>query len=203
MSDKVYQDLLRRHASEGFKDLEKSKSWFRQNALSFGKRQLNRNDIIGSREHVSSVRNESMIGKLFMFAYDPKTKDKLPFYDVYPLVFPFKIVSGGFYGLNMHYLQPNLRAILMDILYSLLNYSNLNSDRTRLHRLSYEVLNASANFVGFKPCVKHYLASNIRSNIAYIPPKEWELALFLPLQMFKKKNDVQVWKDSKNQLTKR
>jgi hypothetical protein len=41
-----------------------------------------------------------------------------------------------------------------------------------------------------------YLHKNIRSKIAFIPPKEWELALFLPLQRFQKKSENVVWKES-------
>jgi hypothetical protein len=42
-----------------------------------------------------------------------------------------------------------------------------------------------------------YLHKNIRSKIAFIPPKEWELALFLPLQRFQKKSENVIWKESK------
>ena len=36
-------------------------------------------------------------GRLYMFMYEAKTADKLPYYDQFPLVFPFEIQSGFFF----------------------------------------------------------------------------------------------------------
>ena len=44
------------------------------------------------------------LGKMYFYAYDPKTKAKLKHYDTFPLVFPVKKFSDGFLGLNLHYL---------------------------------------------------------------------------------------------------
>ena len=48
--------------------------------------------------------NRYHIGRLNMFLYDPKYKDKLPYYDVFPLVLPIQRYSDGFLGINFHYL---------------------------------------------------------------------------------------------------
>lgn len=196
MSSTVYQDMLLAHASKKFKTVEQSRMWFRTSATSIAKRDLKREEIINHLKPIRNVRADTLIGSLCMFVYDPKLKEELPFYDVYPVVFPFKIMPDGFYGLNLHYLPPTLRAVLMDRLYSLANSKNMTS-KTRLVKLSYDVLNASANFRGFEPCVKRYLGSHIRSNIAQVPPSEWELALFLPLQLFRKKQESSIWAQSR------
>lgn len=122
------------------------------------------------------------LGHMFLFAYDPITKTTLPFYDRYPLIFPFSIDSKGFYGINMHYLPFQYRAALMDALYDL--SSNRAYDETTKLRLSYSVLNSYAKFKYFKPCVKRYLNSQVRSQFIQIPANEWEVALFLPLERF-------------------
>ena len=63
---------------------------------------------------------------MFMFIYDPKHKDTLPFYDTFPLVFPIEIYSDSFLGINLHYLPPVLRAKLMDALYTTANNNKYN-----------------------------------------------------------------------------
>ena len=138
------------------------------------------------------------VGRMYMFAYDPKTKDDLPYYDKFPLIFPFRRVSGGFYGINMHYLPHMLRARLMDNLYTLAN--NTNKDDTTKLRLSYEMLNSAAKFRYFKPCVKHYLNSQVKSRFLWIPANQWDTALFLPLERFTGATKQQVWRDSRRMV---
>ena len=41
---------------------------------------------------------------LNMFVYSPKLRNKLPYYDTFPLVLPLKNYNNGFLGLNFHYL---------------------------------------------------------------------------------------------------
>ena len=43
-------------------------------------------------------------GVMNLFAYDPKHKATLPYYDRFPLIMPLQAAKGGFYGLNFHYL---------------------------------------------------------------------------------------------------
>ena len=44
-------------------------------------------------------------GRMSMFFYDPKFKNRLPYYDTFPLVLPLETMRGGFIGLNFHYLH--------------------------------------------------------------------------------------------------
>jgi len=83
--------------------------------------------------------NKILIGRMYLFMYDAATKDKLPYFDRFPLIFPFRIIPGGFYGINMHYLPYMLRARLMDSLYDVIN--NDKMDITTKLRISYNVLN--------------------------------------------------------------
>ena len=45
------------------------------------------------------------VGQMYSYIYNPKTKDKLPYYDMVPLVIPVSYTNNGFYGLNFHYLS--------------------------------------------------------------------------------------------------
>jgi len=139
-----------------------------------------------------------IVGSMYMFSYDPKWKEELPYYDTFPLVFPFRKVPGGFYGLNLHYLPLQLRARLMDALYGYAN--NTRYDESTKIKLNYELLKSVSNLKFFAPCVKHYLDDHVRSRFIYVYPSEWDIALFMPTERFAKKTKTQVWNESKKML---
>ena len=133
-----------------------------------------------------------MLGKMFFYKYDPKWAKKLPYWDMYPLVFPFEKAPGGFYGINLHYVRPRDRAILMDQLNKFA--SNSKYDETTKLQLSYDILKRYGRAV---PCVKRYLGSHVRSQTIRIDADEWEIAIFLPVERFQKESSATVWKDSR------
>ena len=137
-------------------------------------------------------------GRMYLFFYDAKTKDTLPYFDRMPLVFPFKKVAGGFYGLNLHYLPLTLRARLMDALYD--TASNSRYDESTRLKINYKLLDNAAKYKGFKPCVKRYLTSQLRSRFMYIYPSEWDVALFLPTERFQGASKTQVWSDTRKNI---
>ena len=132
------------------------------------------------------------LGKMFFYKYDPKWAKKLPYWDMYPLVFPFEKAPGVFYGLNLHYIPPRDRAILMD---SLNKYAtNDRYDRTTRLNLSYQLLKRFGRAV---PCVKRYIGDHVVSETVRIDADEWEIAIFLPVERFQKESARTVWKDSR------
>ena len=146
------------------------------------------------RENQSKVVRGYEIGSMMLFQYDPKFKRKLPYYDTFPLVFPIEPRERGFLGLNLHYLPLRQRAMLMDALYSLT--TDKRYDESTTLKLSYQLLKRSARYKLFKPCVKHYLNSHIKSRRIKIDPVEWDMALFMPLQRFQKASSSQVYNRS-------
>ena len=133
-----------------------------------------------------------MLGNMFFYKYDPKFAKKLPYWDMYPLVFPFEKTQGGFYGLNLHYIPPRHRALLMDELKS--NTNNNKFDKTTRLQLDYDLLKRYGRAI---PCVKRYLGSHVRSATVRIDADEWEIAIFLPVERFQKESKETVWKDSR------
>ena len=171
----------------------KSRDWFRN--------QARRTSITPSKlrsEAKSQAVNRVSMGKMYFFAYDPKTKKELPYYDRFPLIFPFKKAQGGFMGINLHYLPPRLRAKLMDALYGLV--TNKKYDETTRLNLSYRVLNGAARFRFFKPTVKRYLTSQVKSRFIEVNAEQWDMALFLPVEQFSKASKQKVWSDSRNAI---
>ena len=139
------------------------------------------------------------IGKLFMFYYDPKMKDVLPFYDTFPLVFPIGFRPNGFLGLNLHYLPPVLRAKLMNSLYETIN--NDRNDETTALQISYQILNSAAQYNAFRPCVKQYLWDYVAGGrFLRVEVQNWDNAVMLPLERFQKASKDLVWKTSQARL---
>lgn len=173
-------------------------SWIRDKASSV--RNVDTNKVI--QQGADRNRTNLQLGRMYLFRYDPKMKDTLPYHDRFPLIFPFAKDATGFWGLNMHYLPLPFRAILMDNLYTLVNDTTKQDESTKL-RLTYNVLNSAAKFRYFKPCVKHYLNSQVQSKFIYIMPKEWDVALFLPLHKFVGATASAVHRDSRQRITGR
>jgi len=137
-------------------------------------------------------------GYMYAFKYDPKHKADLPYYDTFPLIFPVKMESDGFLGINFHYLPPILRAKLMDALYSTL--TNKNYDDSTKVRISYSILQSASKYRYFRPTLKKYLRSHVRSQFLEIQVQEWDIALFLPTESFRKADTGRVWEESRKKL---
>jgi hypothetical protein len=135
---------------------------------------------------------------MYAFFYDPKHKQTLPFYDRFPLIFPVERAPGGFFGINMHYLHPRMRATLMDALYTVT--SNKKYDETTRLRISMALLQNASKYRFFKPTLKHYLTRHVRSRFLIVESSEWDIALFLPTERFEKASKSKVWKDSRDQI---
>ena len=177
-----------------------ARKWYRDQAKGVTRTNRNRSKgdkLIKELRQDNSRRQDSrfMMGNMYLFAYDPKHKDTLPYYDRFPLIFPINKAKGGFLGINMHYLPPILRAKLMDQLYTVL--TNKAFDETTRLSASYKVLNSAAKFKEFQPTIKHYLNAHVRTKPAYINPSEWDIALFLPTQQFVGATATQVYADSR------
>lgn len=146
----------------------------------------------------TSDRQKFLMGGLYYFYYDPKTKDDLPYYDIFPLVMPLKREPDGFIGLNLHYLPIRYRINFMRKLLPLAIYND--DDEIKRIRVTYPILDASSRFKEFRPCIKKYLYSNIRSRILAVEPQEWDVALYLPIQQFKKEQAKTVWQESVQEI---
>jgi hypothetical protein len=145
-----------------------------------------------------NVTKKFKIGSMYFFVYDPKGKNDLAYYDRFPLVIPLESYSDGFLGLNLHYLPIKYRVYFMR---KLMPRAVLNDDNEIVRlRVTYELLNASKKYKEFRPCVKRYLYSHIRSRILAVEPEEWDVAMYLPVQQFKKAPANTVWKESVQEI---
>lgn len=144
------------------------------------------------------LRTNTIIGKMYFFYYDPKTKDSLPYYDRFPLVIPIEQYSDGFLGLNLHYIHPKQRIILLDKLSDTLSNSRFD-ERTKL-RVNYQFLKAASTAFEAMPCIKRYLFTNIDSRFLEISANEWDIAVMLPMETFVGASTSKVYADSRNKF---
>jgi len=166
----IFQELNDASKNITFQDTKNAQTWFQQ-------------QVKETTDPYKTFKNTETfgLGKLFLFIYDPKHKATLPFYDMYPLVFPLDMKPDGFLGLNLHYLPPAARGSLMNALYTTSNNDKYNESTKLL--ISYDILRQSATkFAGFQNCVKQYLLGYVRSGFHYVNPKDWDKALLLPTQ---------------------
>ena len=147
----------------------------------------NRIKELGSPSQAQLIRDGKITGRvsfgaLNMFIYDPKLKNKLPYYDTFPLVLPLESYRDGFLGINFHYLPYALRARLLSRLDPNANYSALKNVRL------------------VKPTLKRYLNSNVRSRFRKLEEEDFMTAIMLPVQRFKKSSANKVWSDSRKAI---
>ena len=168
---------------------DRSVSWFQNKIKEFGSPTSAQLIREGKR------RSTPFFGKLNMFFYSPKYKDKLPYYDVFPLVLPIQRYSDGFLGINFHYLPIPLRVKLLD---QLVDYSNntkfdestrLNVDYRKLKRIKL-----------IQPTIHKYLSGQTKSQFRRIDADEFMVAALLPVQRFRKASASEVWKDSRGMI---
>ena len=171
-----------------------SRKWFRDEVRN--NKNINRRKLL--KDPALEARNRARIGSMYMYFYDPKHRETLPYYDAFPLTIMVEPVPGGFYGLNLHYLPPALRAKLFDSIVELTN--NKRYDESTRFKLTYNMLKSASKMRFFKPCFKHYLYSQIEGRVAMVEAPAWEMALFLPTEQFRKSSKTAVWKDSREKV---
>lgn len=196
MTATLFTDIIRKGVVSGYvpAKTEEAREWYRKTA---GKiKSINEKAFFDGDK--SRITRNPILGSMYMFFYYPKTSKDLPFFDTFPLVFPFEKTENGFLGLNMHYLPPQFRAKLMDGLYDYAN--NEKYDESTLLAMNYQLMKKASKIQFFEPCIKRYLSSHMRSKFMYVAPTEWDIALFLPTERFKKATTQEVWNASRKKI---
>ena len=167
----------------------KTAAWYRNAVASIAdkvtaRKLMNQGKLIG----------RPSIGRLNMFFYDPKYKKTLPYYDTFPLVLPLEPIKGGFMGMNFHYLPYLLRFRMLE---RMQKFADGGLSGKTLMNVNYDGVK---NIPIVKPTIKKYLYGHVRSNFLRIDFDEAALAVYLPVQQFKKASESQVWKESRGMI---
>ena len=144
------------------------------------------------------LKERSVIGKMYFYFYDPKTKEKMKYYDRFPLVIPIESYNDGFLGLNLHYIHPKYRMTMLDKLSATANNSSYD-EKTKL-RVSYQYFTAASKVFEATPCIKRYLFSQIESRFLEISADEWDIAALLPMESFVGASTSKVYADSQEEF---
>ena len=92
-----------------------------------------------------------------------------------------------FLGLNYHYINPKLRAILLDRVTAKVGKGIINWKKI-------------SKIPQVEPCVKRYRYDHIMRKVIPIEQDEQEIAIFLPLERFRKASKSKVWADSRKRI---
>lgn len=187
--DRINQQL----SKEGIKPrTDAARAWLRSEVANLNP---SRSALMRDRE---KLRNRTMIGRMYFYFYDPKHKDTLPYYDRFPLVLPVERYTDGFLGLNLHYIHPKQRIILLDKLSDFA--TNSKYDETTRLRLSYAVLSRATKAFEATPCIKRYLFTHVESRFLEITADKWDIAALLPFEYFVGASKSKVFRDSRTKF---
>lgn len=189
--DKYKEQLLRVKESA-----KKAQEWFTKKI-----KNLSGNEVMSADRPRLITRdqlNVKLIGRMIMYYYDPKMKKELPYYDRFPLAILIKTNNKGFMALNLHYLPYDLRAKLLNGLFTI--YKQRHLDENKKLQMSYDLLRNKSLLRYYQPCLKQYLYAHVRSKFYVVDPEEWEMVLTLPLERFEKKEKSFVWEESRKKL---
>lgn len=109
----------------------------------------------------NQLRKWAVSGHMYLFEYDAKFKNRLPFYDSFPLVYVTKATRQEFWGLNLHYMSPKKRAWVVKRLMD----GRIDAPRSCFHK---------------------YLTSHVQGYMLDLAAVEWASAILLPIESFVK-----------------
>lgn len=172
----LLEKITREMAKKGIAPRTAEAKAFAQKMIGQAKIPSNRSNILNDAKRITPF---AAIGRMFMFRYDPLTKERLPQWDEFPLVLPTTVTGDGFTGINLHFLDMGTRASILDGLSIFLNNDKYD-DSTRF-LLSYDLLKSMSQFSPIQNCMRRYLYGQMVSPLIYIEPNHWETAIFLPV----------------------
>tara|TARA_B000000557_G_C20522068_1_gene336813 strand:- start:2 stop:604 length:603 start_codon:yes stop_codon:yes gene_type:complete len=157
-------------------DTERSARWYAQQVSSYARHLRSPSELYNS--DLGEMADQLEVGSMYMFEYEPKTKD-LEYFDRFPLTIIVDPLPDGFSGINLHYLRPMLRAALLDKLMPAF------ADIRRESKLAsnWATVRNFAKFPEVKGSTKKYLSSQM-GPMFKVYPAHWKSAIFLPVQQF-------------------
>jgi len=172
----LLEKITREMSKKGIKPRTEEAKAFIQEMISKTTISTSRSNVLNDAKRLTPF---AAVGRMFMFRYDPLTKERLPQWDEFPLVIPTTVTGDGFTGINLHFLNSSQRLTILDGLSIFLN--NDKYDGSTRFMLSYDLLSSMSQFSGIRDCMRRYLYQQMVSPMIYIEPNQWETAIFLPV----------------------
>tara|TARA_B100001059_G_C17725415_1_gene523138 strand:- start:97 stop:888 length:792 start_codon:yes stop_codon:yes gene_type:complete len=165
----------------------------------YGTRRFEPEDLVSAASEIVGrnkvVPNWMNTGKLYTFRYWPDGFVDLNYFDMNPLIFIVDFESKYLWrGINMHYLDPNLRNKLY---YDLRQWlTNRNYDQGTRIRMFYQYLKRFKKYIPALTAMRTYKVERIRSEVTIINPEYWDICINIPSQRWVKKRENVVWHDT-------
>ena len=177
------QDTIFRKIREEAGDRELSVRWYRNKIKALAPR-ITGPELLSEAEK-KKITARPNYGMMNLFWYKPLNAKRLKYYDLYPLVIPFKKHRNGFTGLNFHYLSVPMRMNLLERLSAFEDSGTLYSlDVNDIDQLlAFEWMEVKG-MKGIKPIVRRYLANYVYSNFLKIGLEDMVVASLLPVERF-------------------
>jgi len=151
---------------------ELSTRWYRSKITSLG------GTTMTAEQHIEEgyATAKPNYGMMNLFHYQPQTAEKLPFYDLFPLVIPVEKNRDGFTGINFHFLSIPMRVAFLNLL-----TEAFADDRMEKLNLTWRQISGLGKS---KVTVRRYKARNVKSMFLRIPVEDMLIAVLLPVQRF-------------------
>ena len=177
------QDTIFRKIREEAGGRELSVRWYRNKIKALASR-ITGPELLSEAEK-KKITARPNYGMMNLFWYKPLNAKRLKYYDLYPLVIPFKKHRNGFTGLNFHYLSVTMRMNLLERLSAFEDSGTLYSlDVNDIDQLlAFEWMEVKG-MKGIKPIVRRYLANYVYSNFLKIGLEDMVVASLLPVERF-------------------
>lgn len=181
---------------ELFKSVSAAKDWFRERL-----RRLVKGQYDPETEHEEAVRSyaqmrsrvKNPIGRLSYFIYKAEYDEQLPYWDKTPLTIMYNEDRLHMYGMNLHYVHPKIRALILETLINKL--IDANREEAYLD-ISYSTIQSLITMKYMKPCLKTYLKKNMLFMPVVLKPESWQKAIMLPTATWQRATDRKVWTSS-------
>jgi hypothetical protein len=184
-------------------EAEESMDWYEQFAIQ-AYEQITQSSHLEGKTKEQILRNsipdygsqKRRAGMLYTFVYQAES-DRLSYWDKFPLVLTMLDnldSTESFLGMNLHYIEPRFRRMLMLNLMTKLAGSTRDQE-SRILGLNNRRLMTPLNKYG-RVCIRRYKYDNIRGRALRIPPEHWLKMIFLPTYKFIGGKPSRVWRDS-------
>ena len=171
----------------------KSKAWYEQQMILLMK-QIQSPWIV-LKGNPTQLTTRLLQGKMYMFVYDPLYKESIPYFDRFPCMLLYRRTTGGFSGLNLHYLPYQMR---IQLLWRLMQYKTNNKlDASTRIKFQWEAISGVSKFAAAVPAFKNYSYKGLRSTFREIRAYDWATAVLLPVEQFVKLPDDRIWDKSR------
>ena len=177
------QDTIFRKIREEAGGRELSVRWYRSKIKALAPR-ITGPELLSEAEK-KQIRARPTYGMMNLCWYKPRNAARLKYYDLYPLVIPFKRHRNGFTGLNFHYLSVPMRINLLERLSAFEDSGTLYSlDVDDIDQLLAFEWTEVKGMKGIKPIVRRYLANYVYSNFLKVGLEDMVVASLLPVERF-------------------